>query len=99
MMRSLSNDLARRARTLLEHDGRDSVVSNIHLGRDLTLKELYLCVDEKGTLVIETNTLNPVTVYTESPTGVIITTSPDNVLEDTIEMLTRHMVLDDLAGA
>jgi hypothetical protein len=97
-MRSLSNELSRRARTLLERDGHPSVVNGVVLGRDLQLLELLLIVDEKGTLTVETNTRTTVMVYMESPNGAILHTSPDDVLEGAIHYLSKYMVLDDMAN-
>jgi len=98
MMRSLSNELSTRARALLKRNGHPSIVNGVVLGRDLQLLELVLIVDGKGTLTVESNTRKPVMIYMESPTGVIVHSSPDDVLEGAIHYLSKYMVLDDMAN-
>ena len=96
-MRSLSNELSRRARMLLSRDGHEANVGGVRLGRDLVLPELYLTVDEKGTLTVETNDLPTAMLYMESPNGAIISSSPNEALEWAVCYLSKHMVLEDMA--
>lgn len=96
-MRSLSNELSRRARMLLSRDGHEANVGGVRLGRDLVLPELYLTVDEKGTLTVEENNLTTAMVYMESPHRTILRTSAEATLEWAIAVLSKHMVLEDLA--
>ena len=94
MMRSISNELSVRARALLKRDGH---ISLIHFREsELRLSTLTLWVDVDGVLVVEQNYTHG-TLYTESPTGVILTTSPDNILERAIDELRQRMVLEDLS--
>ena len=97
MTRSLTIELSHRARALLARDGRDAIVGGIHLGRDLTLLELYLVVDQQGTLTVEANALLGDVIYMENPNRTPIRTSPNDVLEEAIDVLGRHLVLEDLA--
>lgn len=90
--------LSKRARFLLNRDGKDSWVSGVHLGKDLTLPEFYLSVDEKGTLTIEYNSVEAPMIHMESPNGTVIRTSRIEVLEAVLTELGRYTVLDDLSS-
>ena len=90
MMRSLSNELSRRARYLTARDGMRWII-----GQELELPELQITISNAGTLVIERS--DDKLIYEESPTGVIIRTSPTDELEEAIDILRKYMVLDDMA--
>ena len=99
MMRSLSNELSQRARHLLETRGRrgSKHLNWENLVHELVLPELTLDASVQNTLMIE-ETVSGKMIYMESPNGTIIRTSPDEDLERAIEILRKHMVLDDLGS-
>jgi hypothetical protein len=96
MMRSLSNELATRARALLKRDGHSSSPYGNRLGADLSLVTLEIWSDDHGTLCVEQKYTKK-TLYMESPNGSILKTSPDNILERVIDELRQRMVLEDLS--
>ena len=98
MMRSLSNEVSRRARVLLKRDGHKgkALAGGHYLGRVLELASLTLSVSVEGTLLVE-QTYSGIVIYNESPTGVILSTSRDNILERTIDELQQFMILEDMS--
>lgn len=96
MMRSLSNELSFRARALIKRDGHEGKLQGHSLGSDLTLSTLSLWTDENGTLCVEQRYTHKV-LYMESPNGTIMRTSPDNILERTLDELRQLMILEDMA--
>ena len=98
MSRFLQASLSARARFLLTRDGHDSYISGVHLGRELVLPELYLSLDDKGTLSIEYNSVESQTIFMESGLRTIISTSAPDVLRSVLTILGRYTVLDDLSA-
>lgn len=93
----LSEELARRARRLLNCPRKESSSpAPSVLLNELVLPGLILDASVQGTLMIEMEPSGKV-IYMESPNGTVIRTSPAEDLEAAIEILKRHMVLDDLA--
>jgi len=98
MMRSLSNDLSARARFLAERDGRSIYLQGIAVALEVELPEFTIHIDPPGTLHVETWPPFVQSLYMEAPNGSILCTSPDEVLQGVIDVLKKHMILDDLAS-
>lgn len=103
MMRSISNELSRRARYLCERDGYcHEIVNGGPAYQALVLPEIKLDVDEDNTLTIRRQNVHYSSdgyyVLMEGPIGTLIETSPDDVLEWALAILRRHMVLEELGG-
>jgi hypothetical protein len=98
MNRLLQSSLSTRARFLLARDGKESILGGIHLGRELVLPELYLSLDDKGTLSIEYNSVESQTIFRESGSGSVIESSTVRVLHEILSLLGRYTVLDDLSA-
>lgn len=98
MKAMLHSALSTRARFLLARDGRDSYLGGVHLGRELVLPELYLSLDGGGNLSIDYNAVGSRTIYRESGSHKPLTSSPPRVLQETLTILGRYTVLDDLSA-
>lgn len=90
--------LSARARFLLGRDGRDSYIGGVHLGRELILPEIYLSIDDSGTLSIDYNAIESQTIFMESGRRRVLSSSPDRVLQEILTILGRYTVLDDLSA-
>lgn len=98
-MRHISNELSRVARFLAFRDGYVHEIANAGpTYQVLVLRDddLQIDVDEDNTLRIQSNVAYQ-TIMLEGPIGTLIETSPDEVLEATLEKLRKYTVLDDLA--
>ncbi|MGD9726306.1 MAG: hypothetical protein AB7V39_07910, partial [Nitrospiraceae bacterium] len=71
MNQMLHAALSTRARFLLNRDGHDSWVGRVHLGKELVLPEIYLNLDDKGTLSIEYNAVGSRTIFEETGERVV----------------------------
>jgi hypothetical protein len=61
-------------------------------------QELIIYLDMPDpTLHVETNTQTAVTVLMEAPNGRVLISEPIDVIEGANEILTKHMILEELA--
>lgn len=99
-MRHLSNELYDRACWVLREHGRDTsnVMSDGLQHWSYYGDRLWLSLDGLGRLIVQDGR-DSSTVMVREGNGVLSETSPDEVLEETLDYLRRLMVLEDLADA
>jgi len=102
-MRSISNELSRRARFLAKRDGYDhEMFDGSSTTKVLMVADMVVYLHENNTLSIvhDRRPDDPLkeTILREGPTGMLTVTSEDEVLEWAIKQLMPLMVLDDLAN-
>jgi hypothetical protein len=103
MMRSISNELSRRARFLAKRDGYDhEMFDGSKTTKVLKAPGMVIYLDEDNTLsIVHELYLSGSAreqILLEGPIGTLIETSEDEVLEWAINQLVPLMVLDDLAS-
>ena len=97
MMRHISNEISWRARAVADRDGYYHDDRFISTGQQyVDTGVLMISVDDLSVLRVQ-DSLTTETVMVEGPIGVLIETSPDEVLETALDHLRSLMVLDDLA--
>lgn len=98
MMRHLSNEIYDRACWVVRKHGRDmsAAMSDGLQHYYYDGDRLWLSLDGSGRLIVQDGR-DSATIMVREGNGVLSETSPDEVLEETLEHLRKLMILENLA--